>query len=205
MHFFLSFLFFLPVEYTAPGHIKAASITSPEAQVLTGPKLISLLNGFISLVDLGLNDCFSGFGEKTRWWCEGLEWYYTDGNDHYGTLQYWPSNTGAVNMVNELALLLTGGRLNSASRSIISDAVRGEGSVSDGLRLAQKLMATTPEFHTSTVFQALSVDRPEVTSPTSSGRRYKAVRTLVFMIERNQYDFICLTVFFVSYSRRLFS
>lgn len=38
------FSFFLS-EYSAPGVIKAASITSPEAQVLSGPKIISFLNG----------------------------------------------------------------------------------------------------------------------------------------------------------------
>ena len=38
------FSFFLP-EYSAPGPIKAASIKSPEAQVLSGPKMIQFLNG----------------------------------------------------------------------------------------------------------------------------------------------------------------
>lgn len=38
------FSFFLPA-YAAPGHIKAAAITSPEAQVLTGPKIIQFING----------------------------------------------------------------------------------------------------------------------------------------------------------------
>ena len=38
------FSFFLP-EYSAPGPIKAASIKSPEAQVLSGPKIIQFLNG----------------------------------------------------------------------------------------------------------------------------------------------------------------
>jgi len=55
------FSYFLP-EYAAPGHIKAAQLTSPEAQTMSGPKLISFLNGIFSLVDLGLNDCFGGFG-----------------------------------------------------------------------------------------------------------------------------------------------
>ena len=38
------FSFFLP-EYSAPGHLKFASLKSPEAQVLTGPKMIQFING----------------------------------------------------------------------------------------------------------------------------------------------------------------
>lgn len=38
------FSFFLPT-YAAPGHIKSSSIYSPEAQVLTGPKIIRFING----------------------------------------------------------------------------------------------------------------------------------------------------------------
>jgi len=38
------FSYFQP-DYAAPGHIKAASITSPEAQILTVPKITNFLNG----------------------------------------------------------------------------------------------------------------------------------------------------------------
>ena len=163
------------VEYTAPGHIKAASISSPEAQVLTGPKLINLVNGMISLIDLGLNQCFSGFGEATVWWCEGLESYYSNDDYDFGKLEYSPTNTNVVNIVDELSLLLTAGRLGSASKDIIVEAFRGESTTSDGVRLAQKLIATTPEFHSTSVFDKSSTDRPEVEASTASNRLYKAV------------------------------
>ena len=152
-------------EYTAPGHIQAASIASPEAQVLTGPKVVRLLNGFISFVDWGLNDCFSGFGQ-----------WITDCGDNWGSLTYMPTESNSVDMVDELALLLTGGRLSSSSREILSSAADSEDSFSDGLRLAQKLILVTPEFQSNSIFYSTSADRPEAENPSSSGRRYKAVR-----------------------------
>lgn len=166
-------------EYTASGHIKVASITSPEAQVLSGPKVISLLNGIISMIDLGLSNCYSGFGETILWWCEGLEWYYN--NDEYetnfGRLQYGPTNaSNAASVVNELSLLLTGGRLNDESKNIIKNAFQSESNVGDGLRIAQKLITSTPEYHSSSTFTVKPfANRPTVTNPTSSSSPYKAV------------------------------
>ena len=121
------FSFFLP-EYAAPGHIKAASLASPEAQVLSGPKIINLMNGIISLVDLGLTECYGGFAERNLWNCGGLAPggpYYgnSDGKYRMGELTFTPSNPhDAAHVVDELSLLLTGGRLNQDSRSVIVDA-----------------------------------------------------------------------------------
>ena len=42
------------------GHIKAASLTSPEAQVMNGPTLTTFINGQFSLVEMGLNRCYGG-------------------------------------------------------------------------------------------------------------------------------------------------
>ena len=143
---------------------------------MSGPKVVNILNGMISLIDLGLNACFSGFGEATVWWCEGLESYYSDDDYDFGKLEYSPSNTNVVNIVDELSLLLTAGRLGSTSKDVIVEAFRGESTTTDGVRLAQKLIATTPEFHSASVFDKSTTNRPEVESPTSSNRRYKAVR-----------------------------
>ena len=153
-----------------------ANLFSPEAQVLTGPKIVALLNGMISMVDHGLTSCFSGFGEETVWWCDGYESYYNSDEVHHGKLNFRPSNpNNAVSVVNELSLLLTGGRLNSSSKNVISNAFQNAGQSSDGLRLAQKLIVTSPEFHSTSVFDASAVNRPEIKPPTSSSDRYKAV------------------------------
>ncbi len=131
----------------------------------------------ISLVDLGLNKCFSGFGEYTTYWCEGLENYYSGDEYDFGKLEYSPTNNNAVNIVDELSLLLTAGRLGSTSKDIVVEAFEGESTTADGVRLAQKLIAATPEFHTASVFDKSTTDRPEVEPSTTSNRRYKAVST----------------------------
>jgi hypothetical protein len=168
---------FQHVEYAAPGHIKAASITSPEAQIMSGPKIIGILNGFISLVDLGLTDCYSGFGSLTTWWCGGFEDYHDISNDQFtrGSLKYLPSSNNAASVVDELTLLLTGGRLNSASRTLIINAYNSAVNNAVGLKVAQKLITATPEFHSTNLVDANSEDRPEMETPEASGDRYKAV------------------------------
>ena len=87
-----------------------------------------------------------------------------------------PSNPNyAGSVVDELSLLLTAGRLNSESRSLIVDAFEGEANNAAGIRVAQKLMASIPEFHSTTLFENLSQSRPETETPEVSSKRYKAV------------------------------
>ena len=52
-------------EYANPGAIQDASLTSPEAQIINSPTIIGLLNGLMSMIDVGLNECFGGFGMRT--------------------------------------------------------------------------------------------------------------------------------------------
>lgn len=64
------FSFFLP-HFAPPGKIAEASLTAPEAQVLDSPKIIGLLNGLYSLVDIGMTNCYGGFADRNAWWCDG--------------------------------------------------------------------------------------------------------------------------------------
>jgi hypothetical protein len=157
---------------------------------LTGTKVISQLNGFISLVDLGLNNCYSGFGIRTGspYLCSLLaseslasESYYNNDDEYnLGKLEYSPSNpNNPVAVVDELSLLLTGGRLNSRSKLIIASAYQEEENNDDGLRLAQKLILHTPEFHTTSTSDVTSTARPDLASPESSNQRYKAVSEII--------------------------
>merc|ERR1719188_1010733 len=57
------FSYFLP-GFQPAGPIKKASLVSPEAQLLTGPYVLSLLNGFFSLIKWGMNGCYDGFFQK---------------------------------------------------------------------------------------------------------------------------------------------
>mmetsp|Transcript_1494 Transcript_1494/g.3130 ORF Transcript_1494/g.3130 Transcript_1494/m.3130 type:complete len:1117 (-) Transcript_1494:133-3483(-) len=108
------FSFFLP-DYASQGKIKSASLVSPEAQVMTGPKIINFLNGIISLVELGLTSCYGGLGAGTVGTCKGNLQDFSRGRLHYT-----PSSTITSEIVDELALLLTAGRLNAHTRSLIA-------------------------------------------------------------------------------------
>lgn len=167
--------------------------------------MVNFLNGVISLIDLGLNNCYSGLGERTTWWCEGLESYYDMDEFSYGNLQFSPSSSTASNIVDELSLLLTAGRLGTSSKQIISGAFTGESNSADGLRLAQKLIATTPEFHSNTVFDKSTTDRPEVKNPTSSNRRYKAVSKRSELLLMHFMIFPTCSQYFSSQLCRLYS
>ena len=52
-------------EYANPGAIQDASLTSPEAQIINSPTIIGLLNGLMSMIDVGLNACYGGLGMRT--------------------------------------------------------------------------------------------------------------------------------------------
>ena len=146
--------------------------------MLSGPKIIGLLNGIISMVSLGLTECYSGFGDRTVWWCPGFESHFDLSNGQYtrGQLTFSPtSSSSAASVVDELSLLLTGGRLSTSSRDLIINAYNSASSKAAGLEIAQKLIIATPEFHSTNVIESKSEDRPEMETPESSGDRYKAV------------------------------
>lgn len=172
-------LIIILLEYAAPGHIKAASLASPEAQIMSGPNVIGLLNGLISLVNLGLTECYSGFGERTVSRCGQLQSTLDTSNMKYtrGELIYSPTATSnsAESVVDELSLLLTAGRLSSVSRNLIINAYNNAPTTSSGLQIAQNLFATTPEFHSTNVVDTHSSNRPELEVPEPSNKRYKAV------------------------------
>merc|ERR1712003_599985 len=86
------FNFFLP-EFQPSGLIEEASLVAPEAQLITGPNVLGLLNGMFSLIKYGMNNCYGGF--------------------------FPDSNSDAV--INELSTLLTGGRLKPENKQIIKD------------------------------------------------------------------------------------
>jgi uncharacterized protein (DUF1501 family) len=158
------FSFFLP-DY-ASGKVKAASLYAPETEVLTTPSIVGFINGVFSLVDLGLTNCYGGFGETTTWWCDGYNDNNYDEKYSRGYLGYTPNGSTTNEVADELAMLLTGGRLNAGSRQLISG--------SGDLKTIIKLMATTPEFHSTRVTTPLKM-RPNMVVPQSSGTPYKAI------------------------------
>jgi len=107
--------------------------------------------------------------------------YYCFGEAEYinswGKLSYLPSNSSdADSFVDEMATLLTVGRLNGETRQIIANEIEKINDDEFGLRLAQQLMITSPEFHSTDLMkfngQERNVPEPEAIESTES---YKAV------------------------------
>ncbi len=78
-------------------------------------------------------------------------------------------------IVDRLATLLTAGRLSNESRSVIVEAFDSAGSAQDGLRVAQQLILTSAEFHTTNIVKSTINPREEIQFPKSSGKPYRAV------------------------------
>ena len=78
-------------------------------------------------------------------------------------------------VIDRLSTLLTAGRLSSEGKSIIVDAFNSAGSAMDGLRVAQQLILTSAEFHTTNVVKNTGVEREDVTFPKPTGKPYRAV------------------------------
>ena len=153
------FNFYLP-EYQPAGVVADAGLYAPETQIMSGPMLIGYLNGLYSLVTYGLSSCETGFGTGLYMdpdvSCGEMEddaalaFANSDGN-----LTWAPAagadaaNASAV--VGELDVLLTAGRLNAFDRAIIEAAYAAElrrsgGVAARAVRVAQFLIAVTPEF-----------------------------------------------------------
>lgn len=167
------FSFFLP-EFSPAGPVERASIVAPEGQVVNGPKIIDAMNGILSLVNFGLTECYGGLGIVQWADCEDYEVSSDDNEGSIGTINYLPMDNS--NIVDELATLLTAGRLSLQRRDIIKTAVHGELNPPSTIARVQKIMVFAPEFYvTNLVRLSSSSRRPEIEKPPSSSRPYKAL------------------------------
>lgn len=166
------FSFFL-AEYKPSGPLTQASLTAPEAQLLTGPRVVDSMNGILSLIKFGLTKCFGGHSVDKNYErpdCDSISpGGITDGS--VGKFQYPPSNSA----LDELATLLTGGRLSEASRQLIDQVVAAEGDPTMKLLKAQQLMAFSPEFHSTNIPRRNGNVRQSPPPKTPSSKPYKAV------------------------------
>ena len=183
------FSFFLP-EFQPDGRVLAASLVAPEGQLLTMSKVLDVINGMHALIKYGLSECYEendihyGFGYDTippigSGSCSDNGLY----NRASGVLAYRPSAKTPAGIVDELATLLTSGRLSSESRQLVMAAYNDAVNQTDpaaGLRIAQQLMVATPEFHTTNPVKSTRASRPTAVPPPSNGRPYKAIIYFMF-------------------------
>ena len=164
------FSFFLP-EYKPPGVLSLASLRSPESYVLNTPTALGLASGLISLVKYGLRDCQGGFGENVG--CPSKEGDYSNS---WGQLGYTPANYSSSAIIDNLALLLTPGRLNADNRNVILQALSNASLTnSSKLRLAQQLFCILPEYNSNGVVQMNGTARPSPPSRNNATKPYKAI------------------------------
>ncbi len=86
--------------------------------------------------------------------------------------------SGAV--VDELATLLTSGRLSAEHRQFIRNAYDNAGSSNDGLRIAQEMIFTSAEFHTTNPVNTGDQHRESFSFPAPTGKPYKALVYVMF-------------------------
>jgi len=162
-------------------------MTSPESQVLSGPTSVQLTNTIISYLKYGVSSCYGGFGGVQPDECR-----IGKTAPNHGEGIYDPNNIGLVtanDIVNDLATLLTSGRLDNSKRELIKNAyeqtiAQGKSS-KESLINVQQLIVTSPEFHTTNVGHTTGQTRALPLLPESTNVPYKAV---VFVMLPGGYD-----------------
>jgi len=173
------FSFFKP-EFQPVGRIQQAGLVSPEAQILTGPKSVNLVNMLLSYSKYGLNGCYEGvgYGVRDRSWDED-ECVLGNTPRNEGEATYIPSSNNAADIVDELSLLLTSGRLSSGNRQIIIDAyedtIAAGKSETEAIINAQQLFIMTPEFNANGSVEKTGEPRNGSSDLPPPANEYKAV------------------------------
>jgi len=184
------FGFFLP-EYQPEGLLGELGLTSPEAQLANAPLMVGFANGISSLINYGLTNCGKGFGSRFRRWgisssCSKPSIIEQSAD---GELSF---NATSVAVVDKLDLLLTGGRLNSLAKNLISDvyaSLKSSAGEKIALKTAEKLVVASPEFHSTNANKAKG-QRPPQPPSKYAGKDFKAVVAIFLNGGADSYNFI---------------
>jgi len=106
------------------------------------------------------------------------------------------------NVVDELSTLLTAGRIDDDTKDIIRKAYDSTGTEEGGIRLAQQLMLTSPEFHSTNPVKRNGFERSPKESAPKLGGPYKAV--VYLMLSGGCDSFNMLTPFKCKDGNKLF-
>jgi len=179
------FSFFAPDNVPAGGIFTEAGLVAPEAQSLTLIATVGIANGLFSMVRNGLNSCGYGFG-VSLWGCRQRSipdtWMpvgYVDNS--IGYLAFSPTSEPSLGeeVIDELATLITSGRLSDENKEIIVtayDEMYGSEGADAALKLAQQLIVTSPEFHATNLVRKTGGEREVTPALTeSNGETYKAI------------------------------
>jgi len=168
---FYKYQYELPQKHLGPN--AAPTLYSPELQLLTPPNLVSYLNGMASVIKFGVSDlCADTQGI-------GIHVHFTEGPDRktlcpQGHLMYAGKATEEQTL-EELNILLTGGRLSDSAKSIVKLAY-DEAQAGHELKAAQFAAAMTAEFNTVGPPLATPATRQPIQNAVGSGGKpYKAL------------------------------
>lgn len=141
--------------------------------------IVNLLNGLLSLVKYGLTDEFGGFGND-----RGVGSGQEDGvlvlgknNNNLvdGRNRYRPtSGLDGSGVVDELATLLTSGRLSQEKRDLLVSVYNNYQGAEAYINV-QQLIVTAPEFNSNGLARSSGVTRKAPEKPTASSGQYRAV------------------------------
>lgn len=174
-------------DYSPGGPIKTAGLVAPEAQLLAAPIVLQFLNALFSTIKWGLSGCQSGIGAGFPLSCAFVTGGSRDPDQllSRGWLTFEPADgdsATAAQVVEELDLLLTAGRLDNYSRAIIeeefdAEAASSGGSPTSALRMAQHLFLGSPQFHASNQCAPVTTDNATVAAATSAASSSAAPST----------------------------
>lgn len=169
------FSFFSP-EYAPPGLLADASLVSPEALVV--PNSLDLMDGMISLIKFGLSKCYDGFGSHKR--CQNPEGY----------LSFEPVSSNNMTVIDEIATLMTSGRINHESRQLLHNIYSKAENKDEALQALQQLIILTPAFHTTGTSEIDTVPRADAPLPLKSCKEYKAIIHIVLVGGSDWYNIL---------------
>jgi len=150
------FSFYEPHFMPAGAH-QEAYLMAPEAGILNLGYMVNSQNALHNLFRMGMSACdggigpFMGKGKVIS--CGNRDGLFTNSA---GYLDYTPDGvvSSSSNIVGQLATILTADRISPSNRALIEEAYTDNynavgGGAKAALEIAQVLMTTTPEFHTT--------------------------------------------------------
>lgn len=165
------FGFFL-TDYTEPGQLAQSGLTGGPAQILTFSTTVSMTEGFFALSRNGLSGQDNGFGSN-NWGTSVLS--PGDSSESNGYLDYAATGSTNTQITQDVANMLTAGRLSNDAVTQVATALDSETTLDLKTRLAQQLISTSPEFHTTNIVERTADDRVPSPRQERSSDGYKAV------------------------------
>ena len=147
-------------DFIPTGPIGLAGLTSPESFLLTTNAIVDFTNGMWSLIEHGLSDEAGGIGSGAA----------------NGYLEFKSNNAStAKEVIDELDLLLTGGRMKERTKQIYMSAYKQEGSQTAALKTALKLFMVSAAYHTNAMNTVMRGESKNIPNVYSLGRPFKAI------------------------------